>query len=200
LVETLEVFGLLQRIDKALNENKFNTALDLIDLTEKKPLLSNTEIILTTNGRAILVEIKKCLENSKGKVVERVDKMLNNWLVKTKQDEFNMGLEIIEEIKNDLKYIENDNPLAHLNQVVNTQPSRQTKNSVAFGFNFGVSRVTNAKREEAKNRDQSSIKLQQSIVAGRSLSKMFSFVGKKPEVAVRTDLDFQTLDSVTLLY
>jgi hypothetical protein len=194
------VFGLLQRVDKALNENKFNTALDLIYLTEKKPLLSNTEITLITNGKAILTEIKKCLENSKGKIIERVDKMLNNWLVKTKQDEFNMGLEIIEEINNDLKYIENDNPLAHLNQVVNTQPSRQTKNSVAFGFNPGVSRVTNTKREEIKNRGQTSIKLHQSIVAGRSLSKMFSLVGKNPEVAVRTDLDFQALDSVIPLH
>lgn len=181
-----------------MSENKFNTALDLVDLAEKKPLLGNTEIILAANGKKMLAEIRKSLESSKGKIIERVDKMLNNWLVKTKQDEFNMGLEIIEEINNDLKYIENDNPLAHLNQVVSTQPSRQTKNSAAFGFNPGLSRVTNAKKEEMKNRGQTSIKLHQSIVAGRSLSKMFSLVGKKPDVAVRTDLDFQALDSVSL--
>eukprot|EP00830_Metopus_es_P014961 TRINITY_DN4152_c0_g1_i2.p1 TRINITY_DN4152_c0_g1~~TRINITY_DN4152_c0_g1_i2.p1 ORF type:complete len:626 (+),score=111.22 TRINITY_DN4152_c0_g1_i2:503-2380(+) len=129
--------------------------------------------------------------------------MLNNWLLKNKQDEYIIGTEIIEEIKNDLQYVENDNPLAHLNQVVSTQPSRQTKNSTVFApFNPKNSMLRQSKKasiiQEAgtKKPAQPTGKMQQSIIAGRSLSKMFSLVGKKPDVAVHTDLDFQTLDAI----
>ncbi len=201
LGETLEVFTLLERIEKALNENKFNSALDLIDIAEKRSILDRTEITQCQNGKLLVSEVKKVLERSRGKIVERVEKMLDNWLVKTKQDEYNIGGEIIEEIKNDLRYIENDNPLAHLNQVVSTQPSRQTKASVVMPFNNpGMSVLGKAPGEPidpTKRRGQPS-RLQQSIIAGRSLSRMFSLVGKKPDVTVHTDLDFQTLETVIM--
>jgi len=132
--------------------------------------------------------------------------MLNNWQAKTKQDELNMGMEVIEEIKNDLQYIENDNPLAHLNQVVNTQPSRQTKTSIIPSMlqNLRASKKQpfgpTAPDPQNKGKNEPSTRLQQSLIAGKSISRMFSIVGKKADVTVHADIDFQALDTVFFYY
>ena len=200
-METLELFGLLERVEKALNENKYNSALDVIDIAEKRTILDRAEVMQCQNGKVLISEVKRILETDKGKIIEKVDKMLNNWMAKTRQDELGIGNEIIEEIKNDLQFVENDNPLANMSHVVNTQQSRITKQSVLFPFNPTASYANLAKQpsivqDASKKRAQPSNKLQQSIIAGRSLSRMFSLVGKKPDVTVHTDLDFQTLDTV----